>query len=354
MVQPTFITVEGGAYERGYQYGSQCAELIQYAAREAFPKLLKADTPEKLELLKDEAERYQPFIAEHANHLLDEMRGLADGAGITWREVLLLQTRPELANARHSRLNLLDHECTTIGVGGSRTQDGHPIVAQNVDMSEELKDLGMVLRIYPDEGPSILTWTLAGVLGQTGINSAGLGRCGNVLFSGGWRLGVPTSVLFRLALEQETVDGVIELCKRVPRAKSNNFMVCDISGNLADIEMTVENQEVIYPDDDAVLHHTNHYCHPNLIAEDTEPNRRGTQARQARLEVLTAESEGGVIDVDAIMSYLGDHENEPQSICRHGGDGGVTLASCVLAPARSEAYISLGNPCEVNYERYQL
>lgn len=350
---PSLVTIEGSPYDRGYQYGRQCADAIQYAARVAFPELLKANTADRLEYLKDEAERYEPFIVEHASHLIEELRGVADGARIGWREVLLLQTRPELSNVRHSRLKREDHECSSIGVGGARTSDGHPLLAQNIDMNETLKDLGIVLRIYPEQGPAILTWTLAGVLGQTGINSSGVGRCGNVLFSGRWRLGVPTSILFRLALEQESVDDIVDLCRQIPRAKSNNFMLCDRNGKVVDLEMTVDSQRVIELDENSLIHHTNHYCHPEFQEEDTEPNRGGTRVRQARLEELTADI-NGIIDVDDIKRFMSDHHNEPLSLCRHGQDGGRTLASCVLVPNRSEAYISLGNPCGAPYQRYQL
>lgn len=344
------IKAQGAPFELGLQHGRQCAELIQHAVREVFPRFLSQRNAQSMDQVKAGAVQYEPFITRYAPHLLEEVRGLAEGARITWEEAMLLQTRPEVGNARLMAAAM--QECTSVGVTPERSEDGHPIICQNVDMGEELRELGIVLHLQPESGPSILTWTLAGVVGQTGINSAGLGRCGNVLFSKGWRLGVPTSILFRMALEQTTVDGIIELCRETPRAKSNNFLACDASGRVSDLEMTVDEQREIGPEDGLILH-ANHYCHPDLQACEVNPRAAGSNVRQQRLAQMVAE-DASPMTPQRLMTMLRDHENRPDSICAHSRAGSQTLTSCILVPTKGEMYATVGNPCEAEYVRYSL
>jgi isopenicillin-N N-acyltransferase like protein len=212
-------------------------------------------------------------------------------------------------------------------------------------MGAQLEALGVILHLQPDHGPRILTWTLAGVVGQTGLNSAGLVRCGNVLFAPGWRTGVPTSFLFRRLLEQESLQDALTLCTSVARAKSNNILLADSTDRVVDIEMTVETECYLYPTD-GVLCHTNHYCHPELEPFDRFTEQQDSRLRLARLQELLAEGESW--DENRLGQVLSDHANAPHSICKHPQDSKhaiKTIASCVMTPALGRMRVSFGNPC---------
>ena len=68
----------------------------------------------------------------------------------------------------------------------------------------------------------------------------------------------------------------------------------------------------------------------------------------------------GNLSVDLMKELLQDHNNHPDSICRHADDGlrpnlqMKTVASIITIPGEQEMHIALGNPCENEYIRYQF
>lgn len=348
---PGFPVVEadGGPYDLGLAHGRQCAELIHRFARVGMPQYLGCAPAELLAVVGGELPAYAAAIQAAAPHLVEEMRGIATGAGLAFEEILVLQLRPELGYVRRLRKDA----CTSIGLRAGRSRTGAPLVAQNVDMALELLDYGVILRLRPRTGPAILAWTLAGVVGQTGLNSWGLGRCGNVVMSPGWRVGVPTAILFRLALEQRTVADVAALCARLRRAKSNNFLVCDATDGVACLELTVEDQRLLEPGTDDVVVHGNHYRHPDLVPLDVGPYGEGSRLREKRIAELASGTPGPLGERD-LQAFMSDHVNAPHSICGHGAPGLQTIAACVLNAAEGRLWASRGNPCAAGYRCYTL
>jgi len=67
-------------------------------------------------------------------------------------------------------------ECTSFAISKNRSATGEVIVGQNLNLAPAFEPSGVVLCLYPKDGPAIITWTLAGTVGQVGLNSAGLAR----------------------------------------------------------------------------------------------------------------------------------------------------------------------------------
>lgn len=335
------VHVGGTPYEMGFDHGRAFRDRIEYAVRKALLLEINKRNHYTLDEAIARAIPYMKLGREFAPHLDDELRGIADGSGLTYEEICLLQVRSELAYPA----SLSASECSTLAVQSSRSKTGETLVGANVDMGEQLESLGVIVHLEPAHGPRVLTWTLAGVVGQTGLNSAGVARCGNVLFALGWRTGVPTTFLFRGLLEQETLQDAVALCGSAKRAKSNNILLADASDHVVDIEMTVEDDRHIYPTD-GVLCHTNHYCHPDLEPFDRFTEQEDSRLRLGRLQELLAARE--MFDENSLEQVLSDHENAPNRICKHTADNRQalkTVATCVMTPARGRMHIGFGNPC---------
>ncbi len=343
------VEAAGSPYELGYQHGRRCAELITRFARVGMPEYLGCPPAQLLPIVGDQLPAYARCIERDAPHLVEEIRGIAAGAGLAFEEALVLQLRPELGYVRRRR----KEACTSLGLRAAASATGSPLIAQNVDMTLELLEYGIILHLTPRSGPAILTWTLAGVVGQTGINSWGLGRCGNVVFSAGWRVGVPTAILFRLALEQRTVADVVDLCARLPRAKSNNFLICDAGDHVASLELTVDEQRVVEPEGDGIVVHANHYRHPDLVPMDVGPYGEGSRLREKRIAELAGGRRAPIGETE-LQDFLSDHANAPHGICGHGAPGLQTIAACVLNPGQGRLWVSRGNPCAAGYHLYTL
>src|SRR4029079_13548335 len=94
----------------------------------------------------------------------DELQGIADGAGVSVKELLAGNTRHQLTSGRH--------ECSVIG-------DGH-VLAQNWDWHPDLQE-STLLWIVRENGGWFASMTEAGMLAKIGMNDAGLGVCLNLL-----------------------------------------------------------------------------------------------------------------------------------------------------------------------------
>jgi isopenicillin-N N-acyltransferase like protein len=345
------IRAEGTHYEMGYGHGEQCLERIQYMAREGLLREMRRYAKNTdLSLMLKLANEYEPFIREGAPHLLEEIRGIGDGSRITYQEALMLQCRSELVYKVKT-----EPECTSFALERDRSATGEVIVGQNLDLGAAMEDGAIILCLYPTEGPAIVNWTIAGTVGQIGLNSAGLGRCGNVLISDGWRAGLPTTILFRRILEQSSVRAAEAFIAGSYRAKSNNFMLGDETGYVMDLETTANDFRILQPKD-GILTHTNHYLHPDLIPYELFYDVEDSALRLSRLNELLASSSRKVTP-EKLKTFLTDHANGSHSICKHVEKDSVrakTVASIMLYPESRTMEVCPGNPCTGQFTTYRL
>lgn len=116
MPEPTafpIIEVQGTPYECGYQYGQAAGKLIRDNI-EAYLRIFQFHAGLDRDATLQKAERYIPEIEDYNAHLLEEMRGIADGGEISLNEVAMLNTHTELMSA------VPLHECTSIGTQATR------------------------------------------------------------------------------------------------------------------------------------------------------------------------------------------------------------------------------------------
>lgn len=111
-------------------------------------------------------------------------------------------------------------------------------MAQNRDRTKHDLEHTVAMRLVPDKGPSMVMSILGGHLGSIGLNSAGIAMGHNFLKSPGWRPGIPRGILPRLILEQESLQGVINLMSQSHRASSRNFLIANSTGEVCNIETT--------------------------------------------------------------------------------------------------------------------
>jgi isopenicillin-N N-acyltransferase-like protein len=350
------IRVKGSRYTMGVQYGGACASQIRsfrdasLAHLEQFGGLTVDQGLARAETFLDRVRAALPGLAE-------EVRGIADGAGIRLVEAALLQVRYEVVNLPAGL-----EGCTIVGVERDRSAVGSPLVAQNIDVPASNVPLLVMLHLCPDDGPQVLTCTMAGILAQTGLNSAGLGLCGSFVVSANWRFAVPSrNFIRRHILERASLEDAIAVMTRFPaRASGHNVMVTDGSGRVADIESTPDEFRVLRPSH-GVMAHTNHYCHPDLapcdaLSESSLGDFAEDSHRRLRRVHALLDRQPDRISPWELRALLSDHEGYPKSVCRHpDGDPTQTQSACsvVLAPALRQMSVAAENPClhaPVDYE----
>src|SRR5262249_13064370 len=187
----------------------------------------------------DEAQRrgagYRDLIGEFDAALLEEIEGIARGAGRKAEEILALNVRTEILPS--SYLQGVDHgECTAIAVQPGASLTGGTLLAQNWDWVGPQRESLVFLRVADE----FMTLTEAGMLAKIGLNAAGLGVCLNILSSiyDGQKQGVPVHVLLRALLKRKDVREAVEVTGRLSFAGSSNVLCADRGGEAVSLELS--------------------------------------------------------------------------------------------------------------------
>src|SRR5215210_5517671 len=277
------VTVRGGPYERGLQHGRQCSDLIarytdtllQTIRQEAAWRALPIDPSLDRDSLLARCLAFLPQYEAFAPHLVEEMRGIADGARLTFAEVMLVNVRAEVMGIRS---DVVAHRspdavaapvdgCTAFALGRSATANGEIVAGQNLDQDPANADLLIMLRVQPDDAPPALMCTFAGLVGYPGINAAGIAVFQNALSTSQWRLrGMPHYLLKRVLLEQVTLAGCIDVLRKARLCSSTNYVLADRDTVLA-VETTPDGIATVAAENDVVVH-ANHFADPVLAQHE--------------------------------------------------------------------------------------
>jgi isopenicillin-N N-acyltransferase like protein len=341
------VEVCGSSYEMGYQHGVQASGLIRRTIG-----WIGRLTGLSLDELSRNALAFLPILQAFSPAFVEEVRGLADGAGISFEQALLCQVRGEAARVAGVEPFRPAEGCTAFAFTGSATADGQPLAGQNQDLQPEFEDLGVLLRVKPDDGrPQALMFTYAGQLGYAGMNEHGLAHFNNVLFDYKWRLALPRQPLKRVLLEQLTVAECITLLERWRVCSAANAVLSD-RGRIADIEMRPEGIARYHGEHSDARLHTNHYLTPQFADRETH-TVPDSPVRLDRLAAL-AGAAWGRITAETIKGWLADHAGDPGGICRHGAHGWHTIAGYIAEPAKGLFHVRRGYGCTGTWKTYEV
>ena len=336
--------VEGSPRELGREHGLQAKDRIC-----GYLDYLQASLKISRTLMRKRAEQFESLFERHCPHLLDEVAGLAEGAGIPRLDALAAQLRGELNGVN-------DEACTTFVIRRNSTADGGTLIGQNSDNPSELMEYGYVLRLVPERGPRMLMWTFGGMLGYHGLNEHGVAHFANSLGGGpAWKFALSHYPLKRMMLEQRSLPDVRRLLNDVPVCSNGNYVLCDGLGEIADIELTSEGPLEMFDEGLGALVHSNHYvCQPHACPENFARSLPDSFPRLQRMQELVR-SRLGRLTVDDLKEILRDHDGHPVGLCRHPHTGiddpvlpssGRTVASLIAEPDRGRLHVTRGNPCE--------
>src|SRR6266576_847905 len=356
------VRVEGSALDRGRQYGSQAADRLQRsvaAYRDVFADWAGWDWA----TVRREAARFEAPIAAFRPTYLDEIRGIAEGAGLDPGDVLAINVRTEVMFAAKARQAAAQRHaqdgCTSFAVVPPPGAGGSTLIGQNWDWLPHTSETVVVLEARQDEGPDFVTVVEAGLLAKTGMNSSGLGLVTNALVTDAdvGEPGLPYHVLLRAVLDCTTVTDALQVLQAGPRSSSANYLIAHAGGAALDIEAAPGDFTRLYPlyPEDGALRHTNHFLadiHPADLALWAMPSSA------VRLQRLRAA--GTARTLDDFGAVLADHADYPHSICAHADpadhpcEQGATIASVLMDLAARRIWLAAGNPCQVPFEQLDI
>jgi isopenicillin-N N-acyltransferase-like protein len=362
-----FVEVRGAPRERGRQLGEACREQVR-GYPEALRRVLGAEAGLRAVTLdagphgpdpgtlESRALTFLPAIEAFAPHLVEEIRGIADGAGVPFATALLVNVRAEVAGVTAAAAGTggAIEGCTAFAAGRGATAAGDVLLGQNQDQAPDMEPFGVVVRVRPDGGPPALMASFGGLVGYPGLNGAGVAHFQNALANGVWRHGLPHYPLKRVLLEQDSLAGCLEVFDRARLTSCGNYVLADRSGHPVDVESTPDGYEVLDSERDVVVH-TNHFRSPRFVpAERLLASLPDSASRGERMRSLLL-AEHGRITLETVKRCLRDHDGTAGAICRHDPQRPMkTIASIIAEPDAGRLHVTRGNPCEGEYTTYTL
>jgi isopenicillin-N N-acyltransferase like protein len=361
------VRVEGTPYDRGRQYGAQARALVHLSVR-AYQRVFAHYAGWDWAKVRRAAAGFEAPIAGFRPAYLEEMRGIADGAGLDLADVLAINVRTEVMFAAQARRAPLatrkaPAECSAFAVAPVPGQPGATLVGQNWDWLLHSARTLVVLEAGQDDGPDFVTVVEAGLLAKTGMNAAGLGLATNALVTDADAgvPGVPYHVLLRALLDCATVTDALAVLQAAVRSSSANYLIAHASGAVLDVEAAPGDFTRLYllSADRGVLLHTNHFLSPCIDPIDLSLWAMPSSA--VRLQRLRA---GGArpepMTLDHFRALLADHADYPHSICAHPDptehpcERSATIASVLMDLTERQIWVAAGHPCQAPYQRLDL
>ncbi|HHE41023.1 MAG TPA: hypothetical protein ENL12_00035 [Dehalococcoidia bacterium] len=356
------LKLKGSPRDIGREHGARAKSLIHDNLGFYMNMWQHMGGVDKEKILSD-VEAFVPFIEHYDADLAEEMRGVAEGAGLEFREVAALNARTELTFAYlpNALKDAPTGGCTSFGLMPEVTENGHLIIGQNWDWRAEAVRTSIVLQIEQKDKPDIVMHAEAGTIGHRGINSTGMGVCINYIRSelDVFKPGVPFLIKLRGILNSERMSDALKMLLTYVGPNSMNMIVAHQGGEIIDVENLPNDVLFLYPRD-GILTHANHFESPMLPVRDTgKSTLPDTIFRSGRLRrLLTARK--GRLGVETIREALTDHFSYPDSICRHP-DGRfprmeqwMTLSSIILDLTEMTLRYTDGPPCSGPYHLARL
>lgn len=359
------IELSGTPFEMGVTHGKAVKDLIHEFV-ESVTSVHQMNNG-YLKVEKDSLEVFCKknlgYLEKFSPELVEEMRGIAEGAGVTFEEILYLNSFLELEDLRAPSVGarvLPDGlwGCTTFNVTRDAGEGNTAYIGQTYDMEKYYEKFLCLLRITPETGPTQLVISFTGILGLNGLNSAGIGAVINKVTATDARPGVIYPFIMRKVLASERIGDALGAAIFSPRSGGINYQLAG-SGVAFCAETSASYYQLL--EIDGSIAHTNHFVGSDMRQFET-PNWLSHGGSMVRKQVADAfmKKNSGSLNMDKLKELTRDHTNYPRCICAHGFEGEDpktafhTVFAVIMDPEAGWMELCSGNPCENEYERHDL
>jgi isopenicillin-N N-acyltransferase like protein len=344
MMQPT-VRASGNPFQRGGVVGEALADDI--ARSVAFNRRYLTSHGLDQRRLSDLLDPYLEASTHVMPHLVEQIRGMADGADCSFLDLFF-------ANAFEEVYGIVDltaasstplERCTDVVLrSAGRTLLGHNEQWYAGDDGA----VGLILDIS-DDGPAVLAPVVAGTLPLVGMNEHGAAFGTMSLSARDERVGVPRALVARSLLEAANRDEALLLAAPPERAGGYSYLCAFPGGDHCVIETTATTSALLDLDV-----HTNHALDPSVATVACDAST-GSRARLTRARELAPSA---TASVEGLAALLADHAGAAQDICVHpdpalGDEGSTILFSMICEPETHSMWLAAGHPCTSVFERVQ-
>ena len=366
------LTLKGSPRQIGYTHGKKARPEIEHNLEVYFCRF-KSETELSHDMALSRAAKFLEVINKVSPEYAETMKGVAAGSRQEILDITALNVRYELMYSQFSKIGLKPMPktfgCTAFAALPTAVENGHLMMAQNWDWIPEVK--GLFLRVRSENGPAVLSFTEAGVVGgKVGLNSEGVGLLINGIVSSrdDWaRLKKPFHVRCWEILKSKTLGRAVNVIAQGQRNCSANFILGQQKtvglGRVVDIESAPEAICELGPDRGA-LAHTNHFSNPKILGvrQVLDEERLSTLQRYRRIQKLLDMTVrvGQKLNLVTAQDMLRDHYGKPESVCRHSNlklpeyERYETVVSVVMDLYSRKLWATVGSPCTAEYQSMTL
>lgn len=357
------VNFSGSGYELGLQHG----KLLKTEIGEVVEKM-KQNTAINLE--KDAEQVLNDFhsyanfnesIKKYTPELYEEIRGIAEGSGQAFNDIMVLNLLDEFWVYIN---NIENHHCSGMGIPSINGSTSY--IAQNLDIEKYTDGYQILMRLArTDARPEQLILTHPGLIGLNGMNETGIGACMNTLMQlKASASGLPVAFIVRRIINSTNKNDLLSFIQTVPHASGQNYII-GIKGEVYDFEASA-NKVVRFDPKNAngAVYHTNHPIVNDDLkpwVEKYNPNLEDKPvSSNSFIRLLSVENR--ISQTPAINDYLiketlrsKDDLNNP--VCRTINSAGTifTFASVIMTlTGNPYMQITKGSPDETDYKKIKF
>jgi len=335
------LEVFGASADLGRGHGSACSVMIKkylddridLTSQEAW-----SGSRVDRDFIIDTAEETLEHHQRYSETLYTEMTALAEAAGITPAEAVVVGGFTDLVDVVRGRVGVApaENNCTAV------INPSQGFLAQTWDMHASAGEFVFMLKIDPLIGPNAFVQTTTGCLGQMGINEAGIAVGINNLTSMG-KPGVTWPFVVRKVLEQTDFEDAIETVLDADLAGGHNFLVMGPDGDGANIEAMPRSKKVTRANGSPLVH-TNHCVNRETASEEGERLPEHVESSNRRLDIGTRAAS----DLEAFFAdpAISRRASEPHLV--------ATCGAVIMEPAKREMRAVWGVPGDHPWETFRL
>ena len=365
------VVARGDPLERGRTVGWELADLIRGSLEFYWRYLVRRGVG-----VGELSRLLTPYLAAAERELPDLVElvtGMAEGAGVSFWELFWVNAFEELESRLAARsggslgqvtgtgwgpggpadpigaAGAPRERCSTVTISGP----GYTLLGHNEQwMAGEVGHAAVVVEL-PDDGPALVSPTLACCLPAVGMNEYRVAQGIQSLVADDDGVGIPRVLVSRHALVASSPADALRRATLPGRAGGYGHSFAFGTGTAMHIETSATRFTV----NGLPGSHTNHYTDPEL-ADRAPPPSPGSLARLARLQALVEERSPAT--PSAIGEILADHGGDgPQAICEHGSEEPADEASAIVFSMICDLdlgrmWVAPGSPCVTAYEEVDL
>lgn len=352
--------LQGSPYEIGYQHGQIGKNEVLHSLQ-TYEKIFYDSQLINWEKAREKALFHLPAIEQYDYYLIEEMDGVAKGAGVDFEDILVLNARTEILLGTYANGGGMTDGCTVIGT--QPPVSGNTIIGQNWDWTSEQAKSLLLLEIHRENSPIITMITEGGIIGKIGFNSAGLGLCFSALLTDRISHEVPIHLALRSVLNASNLSEAIERVKDGKTAASASLLIGQAEENSNGMVVNLEVSPFgidFTGGEQGYFVHTNHIISEQLLKSLLDTNDLKYESSmlrymRARQLIQTSIAQNEAISEQTFKTWFADTQNRPRSINMYVNTDAKdphqmeTIFSIIMNLSKRKTYLVIGKPAETKY-----